>query len=125
MCLRDAHKWAALKSWVRLKVERRIGRQREVNLRYYISSLSTSAANFLRITRGHWGIENGLHWELDIAFREDDSPVRKDHAPQNFAVLRHFALHLLKQEKTAPGGIKAKRLPCGWNEQYLLKVLGV
>ena len=125
LCLRDAHNWAALKSLVMLKVERRIGRQREVNLRYYISSLTTSAAAFLRITRGHWGIENGLHWELDIAFREDDSRVRKDHAPQNFAVLRHIALNLLKQEKTAQGGIKAKRLQCGWNEQYLLKVLGV
>jgi len=125
LCLRDAHKWTALKSLVMLKVERRIGRQREVTLRYYISSLNTSAADFLRITRGHWGIENGLHWELDIAFREDDSRVRKDHAPQNFAVLRHIALNLLKQEKTARGGIKAKRLQCGWNEQYLLKVLGV
>ncbi len=125
LCLRDARKWPGLKSLVMLKVERRIGCQRKVNIRYDISSLNTSAADFLRITRGHWGIENGLHWELDIAFREDDSRVRKDHAPQNFAVLRHSALHLLKPEKTAPGGIKAKRLPCGWNAQYLLQVLGV
>jgi predicted transposase YbfD/YdcC len=125
LCLRDAHKWAAWKSLGMLKVERRIGRQREVTVRYSIASLATSAADFLRITRGHWGIEKGLHWELDIAFREDDSRVRKDHAPQNFAVLRPIALNLLKQEKTAKGGIKAKRRQCGWNEQYLLKVLGV
>ena len=87
LCLRDAHKWAALKSLVMLKVERRIGRQREVNLRYYISSLNTSAADFLRITRSHWGIENGLHWELDIAFREDDSRVRNFALRQNTAEL--------------------------------------
>ena len=125
LCLRDAHKWAGLKSLVMVKVERRIGQQHEVNIRYYISSLNARAADFLRITRGHWGIENGLHWELDIAFREDDSRVRKDQAPQNLAVLRHIALNLLKQEKTSKGGIKAKRLRCGWDEQYLLKVLAV
>ena len=79
----------------------------------------------MRITRGHGGIENGLHGERDIAFREDDSRVRKDQAPQNFAVLRHIARNRLKQDKTAKGGIKAQRLQGGWNEQYLLKVLGV
>jgi predicted transposase YbfD/YdcC len=125
LCLRDARKWGGLKSLVMIKAERRIGQRREVKIRYYISSLATRAADFLHIIRSHWGIENRLHWELDIAFREDDSRVRKDHAPQNFAVLRHIALNLLKQEKTAQGGIKAKRLQCGWNEQYLLKVLGV
>jgi len=125
LCLRDARNWTGLKSLVMIKAERRHGPQREVKIRYYISSLTTRAADFLRIIRGHWAIENGLHWELDIAFREDDSRVRKDHAPQNFAVLRHIALNLLKQEKTARGGLKAKRLQCGWDEQYLLKVLAV
>jgi predicted transposase YbfD/YdcC len=125
LCLRDAHKWTGLKSLVMIKTQRRLGRKREVKIRYYISSLTTRAANFLHIIRSHWGIENGLHWALDIAFREDESRVRKDHAPQNFAVLRHIALNLLKQEQTARGGIKAKRLQCGWDEQYLLKVLAV
>jgi hypothetical protein len=60
---------------------------------------------------------------LDIAFNEDHSRVRKDNAPQNFAVLRHMALNLLKQEKTVKAGIKAKRLKCGWDADYLLKVL--
>jgi len=64
-----------------------------------------------------------LHWVLDIAFREDESRVRKDHGPENLAVLRHIALNLLKQEQTAQTGIKTKRLKAAWDEDYLLKVL--
>ena len=71
----------------------------------------------------HWGIENRLHWVLDIAFREDESRVRQGHADQNLAVLRRFALNLLRQEPTAKIGIKAKRLKAGWDHAYLLKIL--
>ncbi len=73
--------------------------------------------------RGHWGIENQLHWVLDIAFREDDCRVRKGYGAQNLATLRHIAINLLKQEQTAPIGPKSKRLRAGGDEDYLLKIL--
>jgi predicted transposase YbfD/YdcC len=122
--LRDASNWKGLKSLIMLKTERTSAAKREVKVRY-ISSLHTSSAAFLKIIRSHWGIENSLHWVLDIAFREDDSRVRKDHAPQNFAVLRHIALNLLKHEQTAKSSIKTKRLRCAWDDRYLLRVLSV
>lgn len=103
--------------------ERRIGDDSEVQDRYFISSLESNAEKILRTKRSYWAIENRLHWVLDIAFSEDRSRVRKDNAPQNFAVLRHMALNHLKQEKTAKVGIKAKRLQCWWNVDNLSKVL--
>ena len=77
----------------------------------------------LTAVRSHWSIENELHWTLDIAFDEDRCRVRKDHGPENFALLRHIALNLLKLEKTCKRGIKGKRLLAGWKQDYLLKVL--
>lgn len=121
--IRDLKRWEGLQTLVMILSERRIGEEYEVQDRYFISSLKSNADKILQAKRSYWGIENRLHWVLDIAFNEDRSRVRKDNAPQNFAVLRHMALNLLKQEKTAKGGIKAKRLQCGWNVDYLLKVL--
>ena len=72
---------------------------------YYITSLPSQAERILHAVRTHWSIENKLHWVLDVALNEDHSRVRKDQAPENLAVLRHIALNLLKQEKTAKGGI--------------------
>jgi predicted transposase YbfD/YdcC len=92
-------------------------------LRYYISSLPSDAKRLLHIVRRHWAIENELHWVLDVALNEDHSRVRKNQAPENLAVLRHIALNLLKQEKTAKGGIHARQLQAAWNDDYLLKVL--
>ena len=89
----------------------------------YISSLKATASKVLSAVRGHWGIENSLHWVLDMAFDEDHCRVRTGHADRNLAVVRHMALNMLKQEKTAKVGIKARRKRAGWDQSYLLKVL--
>ena len=75
--------------------------------------------------RSHWGIENSLHRVLDVGFREDDCRIRKDNAPQNFAMIRHISLNLLNQEKTSKTGAKNKRLRAGWDDDYLTKILAV
>lgn len=121
--LRCASVWKQLKSLVKLITIRTTPQKTEVSTRYFISSWEASADDFLRAIRDHWQIENGLHWVLDIAFREDGSRIRKDHAPQNMAVLRHIALNLLKQEVSTKVGIAAKRKIAGWNRDYLLKIL--
>lgn len=120
----DRAKWAGLASFAMVESERVVGEQTSVERRYFISSLSGGdAKQMAEAIRGHWGIENELHWVLDVAFREDDCRVRVGYAAQNFSLLRQLALSLLKRETSAKVGVKNKRLKAGWDEKYLLKVL--
>ena len=108
---------------VRIDSERHIGNKVSKQSRYFISSLANDATHLLQVKRSHWAIENDLNWVLDIAFREDDSRVRTRHGAQNLATLRRMAVNLLKQEKSAKGGIHAKRMQAAWDDEYLVKVL--
>jgi predicted transposase YbfD/YdcC len=93
------------------------------DVRYYILSKTLTARRFGTLVRSHWGIENSLHWQLDVSFDEDRNRTRKDHAATNLAVLRRIALSLLKNETGSKVGIKNRRLTAAWNTDYLHKVL--
>lgn len=121
----DKQRWVGLASTAVVECERHVhGGKTTVERRYYISSLpGDDARKFLEAVRGHWAVENCVHWCLDVAFREDESRIRTGHAAENFSRLRRLSLNLLKAEKTAKVGIATKRLNCGWDHNYLLKVL--
>lgn len=115
--------WAGLRSLVRITATRQIGPGVTTEVRYFISSLPGNAARVLRAVRQHWGIENRLHYVLDVSLDEDACRIRKDHGAENLAVLRHIALNLLRQEKSSAAGIKAKQKLAGWDNDYLALVL--
>jgi predicted transposase YbfD/YdcC len=121
--LRNADKWPNLAAIVKIQAERYSEDGSSLNNRYYLTSSSANASELLEMTRAHWSIENSLHWVLDIAFREDESRLRKDNGAENFAVIRRIALNLLKQEQTVKIGVKNKRLKAGWDHRYLMRVL--
>ncbi|OHB83371.1 MAG: hypothetical protein A2V98_23045 [Planctomycetes bacterium RBG_16_64_12] len=88
-------------------------------MRYYIMSKKLSARKFAAAVRGHWSIENRLHWQLDVTLQEDQSRLRRGHADVNFSILRRTALSLLKNNHTLKIGVKNKRLAAGWDDSYL------
>jgi predicted transposase YbfD/YdcC len=90
---------------------------------YYVSSLPPKVKQFAKAVRGHWGIENRLHWSLDVTFAEDKSRVRKDHSPLNLGMLRRLALSILRKDTSIKDSLRGKRLRAGWDEEVLLKIL--
>jgi predicted transposase YbfD/YdcC len=117
--------WSDLQAVGMVESERTLDGETTVESRYYILSLPSNAQTFGNAVRAHWGIENSVHWVLDVTFREDERRIRMGHGPENFAILRHIALNLLREETSFKGSIKTKRLKCGWNDAYLSKVLNV
>ena len=116
--------WPGLRSFVMVESHRTVGEKTTRERCYFISTLDgKNAKRAAHAIRSHWGIENSVHWILDVAFDEDRCRVREDNAAENMSLLRRIALNLLKNNKSIKVGVKSKRLKAGWNEQYLLDVL--
>jgi predicted transposase YbfD/YdcC len=121
--LTQQKQWSGLKSVGMVVCERRLWNKTTLEVRFYISSLESDAQVLADAVRSHWGIENSVHWVLDVTFNEDASRIRKDNAPENFAILRHLALNLLSRDKTVRGSIAQKRYRAGLDNNYLAQVI--
>jgi predicted transposase YbfD/YdcC len=123
--LKQKSEWMGLNSIGMTINEIKIGDKTSIEARFYLSSLKNAPVLFQNAVRDHWQIETSCHWVLDMAFREDESRARKGFAAENLASIRKIALNLFKNEKSTKIGVKSKRLKAGWDEEYLMKVLGI
>jgi predicted transposase YbfD/YdcC len=120
----QGHAWKGLKSLAAIKAERRIDGKIATETRYFISSLTGSAEQLAMAARGHWGIENSLHYVLDVTMNEDKNRIRKDHAPENLAILRKIAINSIKRESSSPkSSVRSRIKKAGWDDSYLEKIL--
>jgi predicted transposase YbfD/YdcC len=114
--------WKVVQTVVKITATRELSNKTETFERYYISSLSPDNKDFNKYIRDHWGVENGLHWVLDMVFREDEQRKREGHSAKNFAIIRKIVLDLLKKDKEKIS-IQRKRLKAAWNKQYIINLL--
>ncbi len=121
--LYQLNQWAGLQTVVIVERTRRLWNQTTHEVQFYLSSLKADAVKIGRAIRQHWGIENQLHWTLDVTFGEDSSRGRRLHGPENLALLRRLALNALNQEQSFKGSLARKRRRAGWNNDYLLQIL--
>jgi predicted transposase YbfD/YdcC len=120
--LQKRHNWPGLKGVIMVESKRELGDKIEQETRFYITSLTWVALQLGPVVRGHWGIENGLHWVLDMVFRDDECRVRKDNAPANIATIRHIAYNLARR---APGkaSLRSKLKAAAWNDERLVSLV--
>jgi len=114
--------WPGLQSVIVIVRDRTVGEQNSCEKHYYLSSRKMAAKKFLEAVWGHWGIENSLHWVLDVVFDEDGTRVRTDHGPDNFGLIRRMAISMLKAEESL-GSIQVKRLKAGWDNGFMEKIV--
>lgn len=122
----DKYKWKGLTSIAMVESVRETGNEHSCERRYFLVSMDCDAKLFAKACRGHWGVENPLHWTLDVTFKEDNSRARTGNAAENLAALRRLALNMLKKESSQKKlSVRGKRLRAGWDNNYLGKVLGI
>ena len=121
----DLDQWEGLQSVGMVESLRESNGKTSVERRYYLSSLPLGVATFARAVRSHWGVENKVHWIMDVCFREDQSRARAGYAAENLATLRRLALNTLRKEKTKKRSIRGKQLNASWDHAYLLRLLGI
>lgn len=119
------HEWENIQTLIKIESSRTIDNKTTIENRYYISSLKADAKKLNEAVRKHWGIENSLHWTLDVAYGEDDCRMRSGYSAENFSIIRRISLNLLKNEKTLKKGIATKRLKAGWDNEYLKTILKI
>lgn len=121
--LPQQREWSDLTSIACVRSTRLVKGKETIELRYYISNLESDAEKLGTAIRSHWSVENKLHWQLDVAYREDGCKVRKDNEAENFSIIRRATLHLLKADTKTKAGIKNKRSKAGWNKKYMMDIL--